>query len=184
MLEWSKTANVAQNSNTSFCRWYVAAQQMHSRLTKNINTFALVQALQNIIIISQICWRDNPSTHEQDHQSAWPVSPSWLLCYRRPVYYEGYSILRYIPVCVGDDEWVSGVCQHRMAQWARILLTISVGQVRVLKAVNLFGWFLFPGVRSLRFSFVRQHKICRAFFARFFHALKVLYTRGCYLRLV
>lgn len=41
-----------------------------------------------------------------------------------------------------------------------------------------------PGVRSLRFSFVRQHKICRAFFARFFHALKRLYTRGCYLRLV
>lgn len=71
-----------------------------------------------------------------------------------------------------------------MAQWARILLTISVGKVRVLKAVNLHDWFLFPGVRSLRFSSVRQHKICRAFFARFFHALKRLYTRGCYLRLV
>jgi hypothetical protein len=144
-LELLKHANVAQNKNTSFCRWYAAAQQMHSRLTKNINTFALLQALQNTIIISQIWLRDNPAAHEQDHQSALPVSPSWLLSYHWHVYYEGNRILRYMPVCDGDDEWAYPVsAKHRMAQRIGILLTSSVGKVRFVKAANLFDWFLLP----------------------------------------
>lgn len=138
-------------------------QQLHSRLTKNITTFALVQVLQNTIKISQIRLRDNPGAHEQDHQSAWPVSHSWLLSYHRPVYCEGYSILMYLIICgvgpAGSPNPALPIAGW-VAQWTRILLTISVGKVRVTKAVNLHDWFLFPGVRSLRFSFVRQHKIC------------------------
>jgi hypothetical protein len=53
---WSgQGMRMSRKTRTPPCRWYVPAQQMRSRLTKNINTFALVQALQNTIIISQIC---------------------------------------------------------------------------------------------------------------------------------